>query len=333
MHFSDKIYGTITVDDHCVLDILSSPAFDRLWRVNQYGPFFLVRNEWNTTRGEHCLGVYHLLRLQGASREERIAGLVHDANHLAFSHVIDFLLGDSATQESHHGMFAVNPHIEELKSIIAKHGLDAEKIFAVKNWSLLEQPTPLMCADRLDYGFRDALCGGQTDLEEVLWIISVLESKEGKFVLRDARAAERLTRISIDTHTVREGHWGMNIFHTLSRALKRAMSLGVIREDDFLGVDMEILHKLFAADDPDLQLFTSWIRAGAPVGNCAIESHTHSLKNKVRWMDPLVVAESSLIPISQLKPGLKNLIEESVRLKQDYKYFSYPEDFARLTAL
>jgi uncharacterized protein len=331
--FADKIYGTITIDDPCALDILASPAFDRLWHVNQYGPYRLVRPELNTTRGEHCIGVYHLLRIHGASREEQIAGLVHDANHLTLSHVMDFLLGDSATQESHVGMFEVNPHIETLKSIVRAHDLDAERIFNPQNWSLLEQPTPMACADRLDYGLRDGLCYGQTSSQEVANLLESLRVADGKFAMNDADAAERLARISLDTQTVREGYWGMNFFHTLSRALKRALQLGAIVKDDFLGTDEDVFRKLLSTDDFELQLFKSWLDAGAPVGDCLMDGHTHSLVNKVRWMDPLVVTESSLMPISHLRPGLKRLIEENGMMKRDTKFFSYPKEFKALVDL
>ncbi len=37
------------------------------------------------------------------------------------------------------------------------HGVNLEELADVERWPLLEQPTPELCADRIDYTLRDLL--------------------------------------------------------------------------------------------------------------------------------------------------------------------------------
>ena len=108
----DPLWGNITLDRAAAL-IVDAPEFQRLRRVKQLGFAHLVYPGAVHTRFLHALGVYHLTgraidtldrkgALSGLSEAEaaalpvvRLAALLHDVGHYAFSHAMEELEADS----------------------------------------------------------------------------------------------------------------------------------------------------------------------------------------------------------------------------------------------
>lgn len=330
MKINDKVYGEFEIVDPCAIALIESAAFQRLFRVNQNGATVLVDPSWNTTRGEHCIGAYRLLQLFGASQKEQIAGLLHDANHLAFSHVIDYVFDDIVNQEAHHKVFEVNPHLEELATIVERFGISRDVIFDEEQFTLLEQPSGALCADRIDYTFRDGLNTQQTTDDEVKNIfLKHLVNHDGVFAFDDADVAERFARLSIDSDTVRASHSGVSLFFVLAAMVKRALSIGVIVKDDLLATDDVVLAKIRESNDPMFALFFHWIAAGAPI-ELGDSTSPIVAREKFRWVDPLVVIDGKLIKTTELKPGLKKLAVQMTYLKLAPRCVNLPGEFGEM---
>ena len=103
MIIKDKIYGNSEIEDKLVKEIIKTKAMQRLKGLNQYCLPEFIHPGLNTTRFEHCIGVYLLLKKLGASREEQLAGLMHDIAHTAFSHTMDFVHKQEEVQDFHEG--------------------------------------------------------------------------------------------------------------------------------------------------------------------------------------------------------------------------------------
>jgi HD superfamily phosphohydrolase len=102
---NDSLYGRIELSDIAV-SIIDTPEFQRLRYIHQLGVCYLVFPNATHTRFEHSIGVYHLAGeflnkikatnpqlqlLQHDIELVKIAGLVHDLGHGAFSHLLDNL--------------------------------------------------------------------------------------------------------------------------------------------------------------------------------------------------------------------------------------------------
>ncbi len=101
MKYKDRIYGTTTITEPVIQELMQSEAMQRLKKVNQYGASFYRFSHLTTNRFEHCVGVYLLLRKFNAVTEEQVAGLLHDVPHTVFSHVVDFVFGGSQVGTLH----------------------------------------------------------------------------------------------------------------------------------------------------------------------------------------------------------------------------------------
>lgn len=97
----DAIYGFIHVSELCRA-FMDTPEFERLRRIKQLGLAYFVYPSAVHTRFEHCLGVMHLagqvadrLKRYVSPREKellQLAGMLHDVGHVAFSHLMDYIL-------------------------------------------------------------------------------------------------------------------------------------------------------------------------------------------------------------------------------------------------
>src|SRR3989344_3073265 len=220
MLIKDKIYGDQIIENQLILDIVNTPEMQRLKGINQYGTYAFVSEMFNTTRFEHCLGVYFLLKKFNASFEEQIAGLIHDIPHTVFSHVVDYVYGDAEKQEyheNHHSRIIKNSKISYL---LKKNNIDAEPILNENNFPLLEKEIPDLCADRLDYFMRDT------------------------FTLKKSTAKDIANKF-MDTNL---SFWGIGFqagsFQLLADIFKIGLKNDIITEDDFFTTDNEIIEKL-----------------------------------------------------------------------------------------
>src|SRR5437764_6104309 len=98
----DPLWNNIRLD-RLALELIDTPAFQRLRYVRQLGLAFLVYPGATHSRFEHALGTYHLARRTLALFEEhadfstlgrecrlvRVAALLHDIGHYPFSHALE----------------------------------------------------------------------------------------------------------------------------------------------------------------------------------------------------------------------------------------------------
>lgn len=102
---NDPVHGFIELPKGTLLNLIDSPAFQRLRRIKQLGLSSLVYPGAVHTRFNHALGAMHLMRqaldvlrrkkISISKKEYRaalIAILMHDIGHGPFSHALEYIL-------------------------------------------------------------------------------------------------------------------------------------------------------------------------------------------------------------------------------------------------
>jgi HD superfamily phosphohydrolase len=128
-----------------------------------------------STRYEHSLGAMLLVRLLAGTVEEQAAALLHDVSHIALSHVMDYVFDTPSRQAFHDDVKEQYVGSTVIPQVCAEYGIDWRLLLDEERWPLLEQPSPLLCADRIDYSLRDAVSPGflhQHDVADALPPIS-----------------------------------------------------------------------------------------------------------------------------------------------------------------
>ena len=311
MDYLDAVYGLTKIEQPVLIDLMQSAAMQRLRGVLQHGITGLIGITRPTNRFEHSVGVMLLVQRLGASLEERIAALLHDVSHTAFSHVIDYVYDGHDSQSYHEEM--KEPHVaaSDLPAVLARHGYNWRDFLREEDYALLEQPAPTLCADRLDYFLRDSRDLGLASEADVRSALDHLIVQAGRIAVDDVAAARWLgdTYLAAD-----QASWAnfreVGVYELTARAIKTGLKIGAITESDFWGTDDRLWAKLNAATDPQLQRELSLVSLCTQfVWDEA--APTFYVSTKLRTIDPDVLIGDRVQPLSALDP-------EFARRRLDY---------------
>lgn len=235
----DPIYGDFKITSPVIIELINSKPVQRLKKISQFGPPDKYYHLKNYSRYEHSIGVLFILITLKADEEEQIAGLLHDISHTAFSHVTDWVLGSSQTedyQDKHHSRFMQN---QEIKAALIKYKFDPLKITDYKRFRLLERNIPDLCADRIDYA-----------LKEFFPIIarrcfSALTVYKNKIVFKNKKSALLFANNFLNKQTK---HWGgyeaVTRYSLFAKALKYALANKIIEVNDLMNDEESIIMKI-----------------------------------------------------------------------------------------
>ena len=197
--YRDSVHNIIrlktdTPDGELIGRLVDSVEFQRLRRVRQLGLAHFAYQAAEHSRFTHSLGTFHLAtRILAKLRTKyeiafedqtavRVAALVHDIGHGAFSHVLESILG------FHHEDFTVEAVLSddtEIASILRDHsGELAPRVADIirgtfRPMALAQLVSSQLDVDRMDYLLRDSLMTGvKYGVYDLEWIIKSIEINE-----------------------------------------------------------------------------------------------------------------------------------------------------------
>jgi len=298
MRWRDRVYGRVSIEDAEILDLIGCPTFRRLKGVRQAGPSSLAFPFKDVTRYEHSLGVFILLRRLSAPRREQVAGLLHDISHTAFSHAVDFVI-TSHEQDHHEQLKPLMLKRPDITRALARLGYSPQEFYDDSIYPLLEQPIPLLCADRLDYFLRDGLACGVVTSDFVGRILGCQMTVEKRIVLSDVDVAREAAALF---ETMNRAWWASPveafIYNEFGDALLEGLRLGVLSRDDLMTEDDLVLAKLDASGSRKIARKLDRIRNLRP--DSAL-GYVPRIVPKERWLDPPVQMNGSVQRLSLLK--------------------------------
>ncbi len=201
---SEKIYRdsvhniirlkTDTSEGKLLASLIDTAEFQRLRRIKQLGLALFAYQAAEHSRFTHSLGALHLatrtldkLAAKYEISDEariavRVAALLHDIGHGAFSHVIETIL------DFHHENFTIEAVLsretEVGQTLHAFSPQLAENVAAIirgnfRPMALAQLVSSQLDVDRMDYLLRDSLMtGAKYGIYDVEWIIKSLEIDE-----------------------------------------------------------------------------------------------------------------------------------------------------------
>lgn len=308
-------YGALVVTEPVLIELIDCPAMERIKHVYQYGVRSLVDGYGkNYTRYDHCIGVWAILRMYGASLEEQIAGLLHDASHTVFSHVGDYLFKQADCKDSYQDdIHAQYLEKQGVGKILSKYGMKLEDIVPKEDvHCALDQELPNLCADRIEYNIQEGLIAGFLSQEDVQEILAHLKFEDGKWFLTDVAVAAKLARVSL--HGSRHIWGGPEEFvlnSLTTQALRRALDIQLITLHDIhYSIDDIVWQKLCQSNDATIAELIMKVRAFEKQCEQADQqAHDFFVRSKFRGVDPLVKTYNGF---------LKRLTELDDSFIQDY---------------
>jgi uncharacterized protein len=177
-----------------VARLVDAAEFQRLRRIRQLGLAHFAYQAAEHSRFTHSLGAFHLatrilakLRTRYSLSEDdqmavRVAALLHDVGHGAFSHVLESIL------HFHHEDFTVEAVLSdetEIGRLLCAHSPDlAPRIAEIirgtfRPMALAQLVSSQLDVDRMDYLLRDSLMTGvKYGVYDLEWIIKSIEINE-----------------------------------------------------------------------------------------------------------------------------------------------------------
>lgn len=305
----DPIYGSVTIDSACAIEIMDLPEFQRLKKVLQHGITSLIgclpRPPVN--RFDHSVGAMLLVKHVGGSEEAQLAALLHDVAHTTLSHVLDLVFG-YVIHEVEKKDFLDSTTIRE---ILTKHGFDPERVLEEENFPLLELPSPDICADRLDYALRDSTSFGFLSIEEAQSIFRSTVAIDGHMVLNSIPHATILANTYLQSDQYAWANPTQKYLYQLtSEAIRLMLDLGKINKECLwqLG-DEEFWARLTSNATPSLQTLLEKINnrcelselgEGFQPDSDSSETEICTFKLKVRTIDPLVQTSDGVRRLSEV---------------------------------
>ncbi|MCP4354647.1 MAG: HD domain-containing protein [Proteobacteria bacterium] len=312
MQINNIIFGKAEITEPVIVDILTSKYMQRLKHISTHG--FYPGHPIDTTkfnRYEHSIGVFMLLRKFNATLEEQIAGLIHDISHSAFSHIIDYI--DKTNKESQklhdhqdsiHDGFVNKTDIPE---ILRKYNLDVNYILNEKNFPLLENKLPDICADRIEYGVRESLISGVITRKEADTIINGLTIHNREFCFKDEESAKLFSETFWTCDSLYlSGLISAVMFCTSAKLIRKMLQKNYLTYEDLYEKSDKDIVKLFEKEskhDQEIKdvLDNLQLPADHFDGN-NLEKGEH-LYLKVRKINPKILSSgNSLIQYSDISP-------------------------------
>ncbi len=165
----------------CGMDYASKDVYPFVEKITRYDHSILV-----------ALIVYNLTH----NRVKTLAGLFHDISSPCFSHVVDYMNGDYATQESTEAFTKkILENDDEFCQMVKEDQMCPECITNFKKYPVVDNERPKLCADRVDGVILPSINWTQNITEnEIFEIVSSLtiyknENKEDEIGFKSEKAA------------------------------------------------------------------------------------------------------------------------------------------------
>jgi HD superfamily phosphohydrolase len=306
IEINDPVYGKHIIKEPILVDLINSKTFQRLGKIGNKG-FPKDLSDLYFTRLEHSLGVLIILELVGAKLEEKIAGLLHDINHAAFSHTYDILKGDLNEDHQDNNFFSFLKNNKEINDIFKKYNINLNILEDLERYTLLELPAPDTCADRLDYSIREYYYRTK-EPDFIKNIFSNLTVIDNKLIFKNKESAKSFA--SAYMYVV------INDFNNPIKVekkfifidlLKRALDINLISLSDFLETEEVIENKIYSSNDEFIVKTLKQLR------NNEIIINTPRYVKK-RYIDPRYLNENKeIIKLTESDKEFKEKIENYLK--------------------
>lgn len=198
MRIRDVIHGDIDINEDIFIDLIETKEFQRLRNIKQIGLSYVSFPTAEHSRFSHSIGVYHLATrmievLENKTNIDlddsdclslRIACLLHDVGHGAFSHTSEEFFGFNHEQYSIDIIKSSDTQINQVLNKYNHNLIDTVVSFIKKDHPhniLNEILSGTVDVDRMDYLLRDSYFAGvkygEVDIDRLFNVIDIKENQ------------------------------------------------------------------------------------------------------------------------------------------------------------
>ena len=304
--------------------VINSKVLQRLKEIDQSGPArYMDPYLPEFSRFEHSVGVGSILQRFNCSKEEQVAGLLHDSSHTVFSHLGDFVFAkknldefaSESFQDSIHNQYLIKNNCEEM---LAPIGLTLKDVDIEKNnYRGLEQKLPDLCADRIEYNLTTGIKFGLITKTDAKNIINAIRFQDGIWFFADHKLARKFSELSCYfTLNFWGAKWNTVLNIHFANAINRAIQIGLINTEDLFSTDKKVLNILRSSTDQLIKI--NLLQCEKLLCKLQNKKYKKVLYHpKFRGVDPLVICNDK---------KLRRLTEIDIIYKN---YYDFVKEFCK----
>lgn len=280
-----------------------------------YSPLFLY------TRFDHSLVVAHMTWHFTHDKVQTIAALLHDVGTPCFAHCIDYVFGDYLNQESSEKDIGdIIKKDEELLSCLKEDDILLDKLINLEDFLILENKSPQLCTDRLDWVLHTCYIWLHThSLEQIRRVydnIVILANEKGipEIGFKDLEVAEEFVSMVFIYAKELQGNRDKYVMKYISEIIKLAFSQKIIYLDDlYTKFENEIITIL-------ANNFSSWkyFSEATDLVRCEDKPNNFYISFDTK--------KRNVIPLVKNVDGIKRIIDVSDTAKKIYSEFENYSD-------
>lgn len=339
-----EYFGILSEDfPEWLLEYIETPEMERISKIalgcgTDYTNVFNVKYWYSNL--EHSVGVSLIIWHFTHDKKQTLAGLFHDIATPVFKHVVDFLNGDYAKQESIEDKTTeIIKNSKEIMALLKRDNIKLEEVNDYKLYPIADNDTPQLSADRFEYTFSSGLTLHRVwelnNIRECYNNVTVLKNEKGidELGFKDLSICEKYISIISKLWPVWISNSDKAVMQFLADMIKVMNEGGYIAlQDLYLLSEKEIINKIINCDDKYLSEIFKKFQEARIVYDSEIpikDKYCVRVKAKRRYVITLVQNGGNTVRIDTISEKAKNDIDTYLNFSTtEWAYFDFDFNLA-----
>lgn len=322
-----------------LLEYINTPEMERISKISMscgtdYSKCFNIRYWYSNL--DHSVGVALVIWHFTHDKKQTLAGLFHDIATPVFKHCIDFMNGDSETQESTEELTSdMIKNSPQIMALLKRDGIKLEEVDDYKIYPIADNDTPRLSADRFEYTFASGLTFFRVwELDKIRKIynnIIIVKNEDGtdELAFKDKEVAEEYISIISKLWPEWVSNEDKTVMQFLADMCKSLNNKGYLTIEDLYTLsEEEVINKFLTCEDEYLadsfKKFQETDRvyySTSPVP----DKYCVNVKSKTRYVNPLVQTKNGVYRIKDISTKANAQIEGYLSIPKGgyYTYFDF----------
>lgn len=322
-----------------LLEYINTPEMERISKISMscgmdYSKCFNVKYWYSNL--DHSVGVALIIWHFTHDKKQTLAGLFHDIASPVFRHCIDYMNGDSETQESTEEKTSdIIRNSSKIMSLLKRDSIKLEEVVDYKIYPIADNAIPRLSADRFEYTFASGLTFFRIwELDKIRKIynnivITINENGAQELAFRDKEVCEEY----IDTISKLWPEWvsdkGRTVMQFLADMCKSMNNAGYLTVEDLYTLsEQEVIDKILTCEDKYLSDCFKLFQDANKVHKSSIpvsEKYCVNVSTKTRYVVPLVKIGDNAVRINQVSNTAAHQITDYLNSPKGgcYTYFDF----------
>ncbi len=320
-------------------DYINTPEMQRISKISMscgtdYSKCFNVKYWYSNL--DHSVGVALILWHFTHDKKQTLAGLFHDIATPVFKHCIDFMNGDSETQESTEERTTdIIKNSKEIMTLLKRDGIKLEEVNDYKIYPIADNDTPKLSADRFEYTFSSGLTFFRVwELDKIKKVydnvvITKNENNIDELAFKDKEVCEEYINIVSKLWPEWVSDKDRTVMQFLADMCKSMNIAGYLSINDLYELSEEdVINKFTNCEDEYIK--TAWLEFSKTdkvySSNQKVEDkYCVNVKAKTRYVIPLVITKGKADRIVDISTKAKEKIDKYLAIPKGgyYTYFHF----------